>query len=86
MFDTIASVDVNNFALINWQHFAVLRKKNKLLLSQNVMSILIIETTEGAIKNEQPRETGNIVHEPDVSMVRNGMHHTDAANCFFVYK
>jgi hypothetical protein len=47
------------------------------------MSILIIEKTEGAIKNEQPRETGNILHEPDVSVVRNGMYRTVAANCVY---
>jgi adenosyl cobinamide kinase/adenosyl cobinamide phosphate guanylyltransferase len=29
------------------------------------MSILIIEKTEGAIRNEQSRKTGNILHEPD---------------------
>lgn len=50
------------------------------------MSILIIEKNEGTIKNKQPRETGNILHEPDVSMVRNGMHHTIAANCFILYQ
>ena len=50
------------------------------------MSILIIEKTEGAIRNEQSRKTGNILHEPDVSMVRNGLHHTVAANCFILYQ